>query len=198
MKSHTEVKTILSGDGEAYLYRNFFCCEEANALFISLRDTIDWKHEPIWMFGKKVMQPRLTAWYGDEGKTYRYSGILMKPIMWTAGLIEVKNKIEEVTGAHFNSALLNLYRDGKDSMGWHRDNEPELGLSPVIASVSFGDTRRFLFRRYLEKKIKTEVSLENGSLLLMRGEAQTHWEHSIPKTAMSVAPRINITFRKII
>lgn len=163
-----------------------------------MNNGIEWKHEPIWMFGKKVMQPRLTAWYGDAGKAYRYSGILMTPFPWTSSLLEIKAKVEELTGEKFNSALLNLYRNGADSMGWHRDNEPELGINPVIASVSLGAARRFLLREYQDKKSKTEILLEDGSLLIMKGESQTHWEHSIPKTTKCMAPRINITFRSIL
>lgn len=141
------------------------------------------------------MQPRLTAWYGDAGKDYSYSGITMQPLAWTDTLMAIKQSADKVAGVSFNSALLNLYRDGKDSMGWHRDNEKELGTNPVIASVSFGAPRRFLLRHYTDKKLVREIVLTHGSLLLMRGETQHYWEHSIPKTAKPAGSRINITFR---
>jgi len=198
VKKFEKFDNLLSKNGEIYLFTHFFDAEESESFFIELNNGIAWKHEPIWMFGKKVMQPRLTAWYGDAGKAYRYSGILMTPLPWTSSLLEIKAKVEELTGEKFNSALLNLYRNGADSMGWHRDNEPELGVNPVIASVSLGAARRFLLREYQDKKNKMEILLEDGSLLIMKGESQTHWEHSIPKTTKCMEPRINITFRSIL
>jgi len=144
------------------------------------------------------MQPRLTAWYGDPGKAYSYSGITMQPHNWTKALLEIKQRIEAVAGASFNSALLNLYRDGKDSMGWHRDNEKELGINPVIGSVSFGAARTFVLRHYTDKKLKQSIELTHGSFLLMRGRTQHCWEHSLPKRITSTGERINITFRRIL
>ena len=134
------------------------------------------------MFGKKVMQPRLTALYGDEGISYSYSGITMEPIPWSKTLLEIKGKVEELAEARFSHVLLNFYRDGQDSMGWHRDNEASLGPEPVIASVSFGVPRRFQFRNYVDKKEKLQIELGHGSLLLMKGTCQDHWEHQIPKS----------------
>jgi alkylated DNA repair dioxygenase AlkB len=149
------------------------------------------------MFGKKVMQPRLTALYGDEAISYSYSGITMEPIPWSKTLLEIKGKVEEVAEARFSHVLLNFYRDGQDSMGWHRDNEASLGPEPVIASVSFGVCRRFQFRNYVDKKEKLEIELGHGSLLLMKGACQDHWEHQIPKSKKVSGERINLTFRLI-
>ncbi len=149
------------------------------------------------MFGKEVMQPRLTAWYGDSDKAYTYSGITMQPHAWIKSLQEIKQKIEIVAAVTFTSALLNLYRNGKDSMGWHRDNEKELGNAPIIGSVSFGATRIFQFRNYKTKSDTKSFELTHGSFLLMCGETNHYWEHQVPKTNQPVKERINITFRVI-
>ena len=149
------------------------------------------------MFGKEIMQPRLTCWFGDTGISYSYSGIRMESQIWNKPLLEIKSRIERVAGVRFNGALLNFYRDGKDSMGWHRDNEKELGKNPVIGSVSLGGTRTFKFRDRLTKKEIISLDLSNGSLLVMAGESQHFWEHSIPKQSGSAIPRLNITFRVI-
>jgi alkylated DNA repair dioxygenase AlkB len=192
------VPNLLNEKGDAYLFTRFWTEEESQSLLLALTQIVAWRHEPIWMFGKKVMQPRLTAWYGDPGKSYRYSGIEMNPLPWIPELQKIKEKVEKEFNLELNSALLNLYRDGQDSMGWHRDHEPELGVDPVIASVSFGAPRRFLMRQYDQKNSKVEILLESGSLLLMQGQTQHYWEHSIPKSAKVKDPRINITFRKIV
>jgi alkylated DNA repair dioxygenase AlkB len=143
------------------------------------------------------MQPRLTAWYGDHDKPYTYSGLTMQPHAWTNSLRAIKERIETVAGVRFTSALLNLYRNEQDSMGWHRDNERELGPHPVIGSVSFGATRIFQFRKYKTKDVKIPVDLSAGSFLLMRGETNHYWEHQVAKTNEPVKKRINITFRII-
>lgn len=189
---------ILPKDGETFFFPAFFSIKESDHYFEMLSGEIDWKQEPIVIFGKQVMQPRLTAWYGDEGKQYSYSGITMQPKRWTKILLEIKEKIESTTSCKFNSALLNLYRDGKDSMGWHRDDEKELGINPVIASVSFGATRKFQLKHCSEKTLKLNVELTHGSLLLMQGCTQHYWQHAIPKTSVPQEARINITFRFII
>jgi alkylated DNA repair dioxygenase AlkB len=188
----------LPQDGEVLLFEQFFDAPTSKQLFDTFKKTIQWKQEPIKMFGKLVMQPRLTAWYGDPDKSYRYSGITMEPLSWTAALLQVKKSIETKTDTIFNSVLLNFYRDGNDSMGWHRDNEPELGQNPVIGSVSFGATRNFQLRHYLHKEKKCSLPLSNGSLLLMQGATQHHWEHGLPKTKQAIGERINLTFRRII
>jgi alkylated DNA repair dioxygenase AlkB len=192
-----QTENLLPYRGEAYLYPNFFSSAECVAYFKDLHNNIDWKQEPVKIFGKQVMQPRLTAWYGDNDKPYSYSGITMRPKPWTPTLQLIKEKIEMVAKGRFTSALLNLYRDGKDSMGWHRDNEKELGINPVIGSVSFGAARIFKLRDYNDKSVIKQMELSDGSFLLMRGETQHYWEHQVAKTSKEVGMRINITFRAI-
>lgn len=192
------MQNILPKDGEVYFHPHFFPVDQSAKYFHLLNETISWKQEPIWMFGKQVMQPRLTAWYGDPEKSYRYSGITMHPSPWTPALMEIKSQLEALSGIPFNSALLNLYRHEQDSMGWHRDNETELGLNPVIGSVSFGSSRMFHLRHHRDKKCKVHIELTDGSVLLMRGATQHHWEHALPKRTKPLQSRINITFRRIV
>lgn len=188
---------LLPYNGEVFFFPQFFSKKDSDSLLQHLLANISWKQEPIKIFGKQVMQPRLTAWYGDASKAYSYSGITMRPLAWTNSLEQIKTAIETKTNLVFNSALLNLYRDGKDSMGWHRDNEKELGPNPTIASVSFGGSRVFKLRDYNNKSPVIPIELTHGSLLLMKGATQHHWEHQVAKTSKPVAPRINITFREI-
>lgn len=188
---------VLPFDGRAEWLPAFFSREESDRFLQTLTREIDWKQEPIKLFGKLIMQPRLTAWYGDDDKPYSYSGITMQAKPFTPALKLIKERIEPVAGCKFTSALLNLYRNGQDSMGWHRDNEKELGPEPIIASVSFGATRTFQFRNYADKKLIRSLQLSHGSLLIMRGVTNHFWEHRVPKTNTAVAPRINITFRII-
>ncbi len=190
-------ENLLPHKGEAYFYPAFFDKTESDALFQNLLTEVNWKQEPIRIFGKEVMQPRLTAWFAEEEKTYSYSGITMEAYPWNETLIKIKSKVEKKADVKFNSALLNLYRDGRDSMGWHRDNEKELGVNPVIASVSFGAMRTFQLREYQTKSNLRSIPLGHGSMLLMRGETQPYWEHQVPKTNKINAPRINITFRVV-
>jgi alkylated DNA repair dioxygenase AlkB len=189
---------LLPIQGEVYLMPAFFSAEESAGLMQRLADEVAWTQEPIRIFGKEVMQPRLTAWYGDADKSYTYSGITMQPQPWSEVLMIIKERIEAAAQHRFSSALLNLYRNGQDSMGWHRDNEKQLGINPVIASVSFGVTRTFKLRHYEQKDLQRSINLTNGSLLLMRGETQHYWEHAVPKTARVNGPRINLTFRKLL
>lgn len=188
---------LLPFQGEALFFPGFFTPEESEDFLRQLQQEVGWKHEKIRLFGRDVLQPRLTAWYGDAGKAYSYSGITMQPGAWTPALLEIKQRVEATAQVTFNSALLNLYRNGKDSVGWHRDNEKELGKNPVIGSVSFGATRQFQLRNHKEKTRIIRVELSSGSFLLMRGETQHFWEHRIPKTTRTTGPRINITFRVI-
>jgi alkylated DNA repair dioxygenase AlkB len=188
---------ILPQEGEAFFFPSFFDKEESDAYYQHLLTDIEWKQEPIKIFGKEIMQPRLTSWYGDSGKPYSYSGITMRPNQWTQPLLTIKRRIEAVAGVTFTGALLNQYRDGRDSMGWHRDNEKELGINPVIGSVSFGAGRKFQFRNYKDKKLTRSIELTHGSFLLMKGETQHHWEHQVPKTSIQKGIRINLTFRVI-
>lgn len=189
---------LLPFDGVARYYPEFFSAIESDLYFNRLLEETAWKQEPIKIFGKEVMQPRLTAWYGDSDKTYTYSGITMQPYPWTSTLAAIKQRIETVAPVIFTSALLNLYRDGQDSMGWHRDNERMLGEKPAIGSVSFGATRMFQLRHYDRKEPLRSVPLAHGSFLLMEGTTQQYWEHRIPKTAKPVGSRINLTFRVIV
>lgn len=186
---------ILPHPAEALFYPDFFTAEESDSYLKYLSDDIPWIQEPITMFGKKIMQPRLTAFFGDSGMNYAYSGLTMQAEEWTAPLIAIKEKLESKCNTVFNVCLLNYYRDGRDHMGWHRDNERSLGSSPIIASVSFGAKRIFQFRNYEEKIPVISLEPEHGSLLLMKGETQKLWEHRLSKTSLPVDPRINLTFR---
>lgn len=161
------------------------------------RETV-WLHEEVVVWGKRHKQPRLTAWYGDPGKSYSYSGTVMRALPWTNLLLELKRKLEECTEATFNSVLLNLYRDNNDRMGFHSDNERELGKEPVIASLSYGETRTLLFKHKKRKDMPTKnVRLTSGSVLLMKGATQENWSHGINSETQTCGPRINLTFRRI-
>ncbi|MBX2827120.1 MAG: alpha-ketoglutarate-dependent dioxygenase AlkB [Flavobacteriaceae bacterium] len=179
-------------------YPSFFTSEEADFLYEKLYQETPWQQDDIKVFGKIYPQPRLTALYGSEEKTYSYSGITMFPKLFTSTLLKIKNQVEERTNERFNTVLLNLYRDGNDSNGWHSDDEKELGTNPVIASVSLGAKRCFQMKHKRDKKLKYKLFLNHGSLLLMSGETQHHWKHQLPKTKKMMAPRINLTFRALI
>ncbi len=170
---------------------------EADALFEHLSGEIPWRQDQIRVFGKQYAQPRLTALFGNNGQTYSYSGITMKPDPFPPKLQALKKQVEASCGHTFTTCLLNLYRDGNDSNGWHADNEKELGQDPVIASVSLGATRAFHLKHRKEKTLRFRMQLGHGSLLVMQGPMQHHWLHQIPKTRKAVGPRINLTFRKI-
>ena len=185
-------------NAEVTFYRNFFDSQESDRIFEILRDEINWRQDKMKLYGKDINLPRKTAWYGDMDKSYTFSGIHLNPEPWTPTLLEVKERIEDVAGVEFNSVLLNLYRHGNDGISWHTDEEPELGENPVIGSVSFGGTRKLMFRHRQGKDIKAEVELTDGSFLLMAGETQHFWQHQIPKTSRHVEPRINLTFRVIL
>lgn len=184
-------------DAEVYFTPAFFKAEESNAYLADLLKNARWSQEKIRWYGKTLDLPRLTAWYGDEGKVYKYSGITVVPDPWTPTLLKIKDAIEQVSGLVFNSVLLNLYRDGKDSVAWHSDDEPELGPEPTIGSVSLGEARVFKFRHKRDKAIQASVMLTHGSYLLMKGRTQEAWIHEIPKTSRAISPRINLTFRFI-
>jgi alkylated DNA repair dioxygenase AlkB len=184
-------------NAEIEYYPNFFDSDKSKMLFEKLRTEIPWQQDDIKVFGKIHPQPRLTALFGNEGKPYSYSNIVMQPHHWNPLLMFIKNEIEEICAENFTTVLLNLYRDGKDSNGWHADNERELGRNPVIASVSFGAERSFHLQHNTIVDGKLKITLGNGSLLLMKGETQHFWKHQIPKTAKPIGPRINLTFRII-
>jgi alkylated DNA repair dioxygenase AlkB len=184
-------------DSEIIYYPNFFNKEKADEFFEKLKTDIPWQQDDITVFGKKYPQPRLTSLFGNEAKPYSYSNIVMKPHSWNSLLMFIKNQIEEVCPEKFTTVLLNYYRDGKDSNGWHADNEKELGTNPVIASVSFGAERSFHLQHNSIKEQKLKINLQHGSLLIMKGTTQHFWKHQIPKTAKPIGPRINLTFRII-
>jgi alkylated DNA repair dioxygenase AlkB len=183
---------------EVYFYPDFFSSEDAGLFFKLLQEGLVWKQEPIWMFGKQILQPRLTALYGDPKVLYGYSGIAMQAKPFTKELETIKQRLQDFTQHEFTHVLCNYYRDGQDSMGWHRDNEAVLGQNPKIASLTFGASRSFQLRPYNEKVPKINLELSHGSLLLMEGASQHHWEHQLPKTKKVQQPRINLTFRKLL
>jgi alkylated DNA repair dioxygenase AlkB len=185
---------LLPHDGSALYRQGFFNAADSERMFRCINDETPWEARNIILFGKEVPQPRLACWYGDLA--YSYSGITLDPRPMTPTLLEIKQRCEKETTTQFNSVLVNLYRDGQDSMGLHADDEPELGVEPIIASVSFGGERNFRLRHRQTKELQ-QVSLASGSLLVMSGLSQACWMHDIPKTKKFVAPRINLTFRYI-
>ena len=200
--SHTqaltaEYRSLQLPEAEIAFYPSLFNKEDSDRLLTKLTQTIDWRQDWITVYGRSLPQPRLTAWVGDPGKAYTYSGITMQPSGWTDTLLDLKASVDAIAGVTFNSVLLNLYRDGNDSMGWHSDDEPELGRNPVIGSVSLGGTRQFMLRHKHQKALKTKLALNSGSFLLMQGPTQHHWLHQVPKTKRVIAPRLNLTFRVI-
>ncbi len=191
----SEFQPLSLPEAEIHYCQAFFTQEEADRYYQQLLEETPWQQDDIKVFGKVYPQPRLTALYGENGQPYSYSNIVMHPHPFTPALSEIKEKIELSVSTKFNTVLLNLYRSGKDSNGWHADDERELGHNPVIASVSFGAPRAFHFRHKKDKSLRHKLTLEHGSLLIMEGTTQHCWQHQIPKTAKTVAPRINLTFR---
>lgn len=185
-------------DGELRYWPAAFDGAEADDLFRQLRSRIAWHGEELLIFGKLRAVPRLLAWHGDADAHYRYSGLTHLPKPWTAELLQVRQRVEQLTGHRCNSVLLNLYRSGNDGMGWHADDEPELGRNPVIVSVSLGAVRRFRLKHRTRKDQSLTLPLGHGSLLLMSGTTQHHWVHALPKTATHVGERINLTFRQVL
>ncbi|MGH8433236.1 MAG: alpha-ketoglutarate-dependent dioxygenase AlkB family protein [Pseudomonas sp.] len=156
-----------------------------------------WQQPQVFLHGRYYPVPRLLAWYGDAEAAYRYSGLVHRPLPWTPLLAEIRLQVQAAAGQRLNGVLLNYYRDGQDSMGWHSDDEPELGLNPLIASLNLGGTRRFDLRRSGQTRIEHSLELGHGSLLVMAGATQHHWQHQIAKTRKTCAPRLNLTFRLI-
>lgn len=191
-----EVKLDLP-QAEIIYYSNFFSTSEANRYFEALLQNTPWQQDNITLFGKTHKQPRLTALFANNEKTYSYSNITMRPHKFSPVLNEIKQKVEHTCNALFTTCLANLYRNGQDSNGWHADNEKELGKNPVIASVSLGEERYFHLKHRQDKNLKKKLLLQNGSLLIMQGQTQEHWLHQIAKTKKDINPRINLTFRVI-
>lgn len=181
---------------EGFLYNpEFFPAAKADDLFLVLSEELAWKHQSIMMFGREVMQPRLTAWYADEGVNYTYSGRLHEAGRWHPLLDRLRHQFASHFNIRLNSVLANKYRNGQDSMGWHSDDEPELGPQPNIVSLSLGVKRRFLLRHRQDFKQKWELAAEHGSLLLMFGNSQRDYQHAVPKESGVEGERINLTFR---
>ncbi len=180
------------------LYRDFFHSALAESYFSVLCTTIAWQQSEIQIAGRWVKIPRLNAWYGDPDALYQYSGTRFKPLTWLPELLQIKQSVEQASGYEFNSVLANLYRDGRDSVAWHADDETELGINPAIASVSFGGTRRFQLKHKTDKsRPRLDLDLPGNSLLLMSGKLQHRWKHQVPKLRGSVGRRLNLTFRWI-
>ena len=171
---------------------------EADALLISLREGIHWETHRIRLFGREVDSPRLSCWIGDEGAAYTYSGARFQPHPWPAALLTVRQRLTDELGCVFNSVLANRYRDGRDCMGWHSDNESELGPQPLIASLSLGATRRFVLKHRHDSSRKLELEMPHGSLLVMGGDTQRNYKHALPRTARPLGERVNLTFRRIL
>ncbi len=184
-------------DSNIIYYPEFFTLAESDQYFKSLLDLVEWQQDDIILFGKLFKQPRLTALFANNKQPYSYSSITMIPKAFTKELLEIKAKVESVIDANFTTCLLNLYRDGQDSNGWHADNEKELGINPLIASISFGAERLFKLKHRQHKILKKDLVLQHGSLLIMSGETQHKWLHQIPKTKKKIGERINLTFRVI-
>ncbi len=194
---NNEKITLSLSDGLFEYYPNFFTEEKATQYFKQLLEETSWQQDSITVFGKTYLQPRLTALYGNNGKDYAYSNIKMHPKNFSPLLMYIKNEVEAVCNENFTTALLNLYRNGNDSNGWHADNEKELGKNPIIASLSLGEERVFHIK-HNTKDEKFKLNLENGSLLLMKEGSQIHYKHQLPKTKQLKTSRINLTFRTIL
>jgi alkylated DNA repair dioxygenase AlkB len=198
-ESNDLLEPIQIFDGEVYYLNELKLGRAPDTILRHLIAAVPWRQENIVVWGKLYSQPRLIAWYGDRGIDYTYSGITLTPIPWTDLLLDIKRRIETVTAESFNSVLLNYYRDNRDSMGFHSDDEPELGRAPAIASLSLGEERTFILKHKLNRLAKpVRLRLASGSLLLMKGETQRYWKHGILKETRPCGPRINLTFRRIV
>ncbi len=187
-------ENLLPFDGELYYTPNFLVLAEANKSFGQLEKEIVWSNEELILFGKQIQLSRKVAFYGDEGLTYTYSGRIKKAYNWSSVLEDIKTLIATHSGESFNACLLNYYHDGSEGMGWHSDNEKELVEHTAIASLSLGDSRDFVLK-HKKTGQNVRIHLQNGSLLIMKGEIQNNWLHALPKTKKSKKPRINLTFR---
>ena len=178
---------------------NFFDFDQSQLYMKHLTNDIKWKREKIRMWGKEIVTKKRIAWYADEGKSYTYSGSTFYPVQWDEVLLEIKKQVEQHIRFQFNSVLLNEYKSGEVGMGWHSDDEKELGIDPIIASLSFGANRDFIFKHKTDKSFeKIKIHLKSGSLLIMSGSTQHYWKHSLPKRLKVRDPRVNLTFRKIL
>jgi alkylated DNA repair dioxygenase AlkB len=185
-------------DAELHYLHQLSLAEAPHIVMRRLIDEVPWRAEKIVVWGRTYPQPRLIAWYGDAGKNYTYSGLSLSPLPWTQALLDIKCRVEAIAGTEFNSVLVNYYRDHRDSMGLHSDDEPELGKRPILASLSLGEERTFILKHKREKALKpVRLKLASGSLLLMKGDSQRYWKHGIEKETRPCGPRVNLTFRRI-
>ena len=196
--TNNSLQELPIGDGGLQYAQHFLSLEQADRLFAELVTQVPWQQAEIRLFGRNVMTPRLSCWMGDASAVYRYSNTTFLPEPWLNSILALKNQLETAVGCTFNSVLLNYYRNGQDAMGWHSDDEPELGTQPAIASVSLGAERRFLLREKTKNARSMGLPLANGSLLLMQGDSQKLFQHALPRTAKPIGARINLTFRKIL
>ncbi len=196
MSPFTSEINLLPGEGEVYYFGPIIPEHQSNIFFERLMTLIAWRNDEAMMFGKKIITKRKVAWYGDLPFKYTYSKTTKLALPWTEDLIILKEVAEQVSGETYNSCLLNLYHDGTEGMAWHSDGEKELKKNGAIASLSFGAERKFAFKHKLSKEVVT-VHLHHGSLLVMKGETQTHWLHRLPPSKRITSPRINLTFRTI-
>ena len=187
---------LLPKDGIVVYYKNILTSQEANHYFDYLLNTIEWKNDQAFIYGKLIITKRKVAWYGDTDFEYTYSKTTKRALPWTKELVELKQMIEDKTGEKFNSCLLNLYHNGDEGMAWHSDAEKELKKNGAIGSLSLGAERKFTFK-HKETKETISLILENGSLLVMKGTTQSSWLHRLPPTKLISTPRINLTFRTI-
>lgn len=193
-----ELRLLDIADAEIYYQSLLDLSASADVVLRQLIEQVPWRAEEVTVWGKRYQQPRLIAWFGDEGAQYSYSGVDLEPLRWTPLIADIRQRVESATSLRFNSVLLNYYRDHRDSMGYHSDDEPELGKKPAIASVSLGETRTFVLKHKTRRDMKPiKLDLESGSLLLMKGVTQQHWKHGIDKLDRPCGPRVNLTFRRI-
>lgn len=185
-------------DAELDFYPQWLNAELADLWLQQLHRQTPWQQPEVNLFGRCHPVPRLLAWYGDAGIGYRYSGLYHVPLPWTPLLAQIRTQLVDFVGQPLNGLLLNYYRDGQDSMGWHSDDEAELGRDPIVVSLSLGGGRRFDLRRKGQQRIEHSLHLDHGSLLVMRGSTQHYWQHQIAKTRKSCAPRLNLTFRYVL
>ncbi len=194
--SNRAQQTLIDHDGELALISHYLDVADASVVYRTLLNEIDWQEESVFLYGRSLKVPRLVAWYGEPGACYKYSGVTHQPLKWTVTLQRLRRQIERDTEQRFNCVLANYYRDGNDSMGWHGDNERELGPEPDIASLSLGAERIFKMRHNRTRET-LDLNLADGDLLLMGGELQQCWQHSLPKRRRVTEGRINLTFRWI-
>ena len=189
-----EPENLLPKDGIAIYHGIVFNEKEATSICKELFNTIPWKHDEVVMFGKKMITKRKVAWFADAGITYTYAGVKKAGLEWTAALLGIKQKVEKITQSNYNACLLNLYHEGEEGMGWHKDDEKEIVVGSSIASLSFGAVRKFAFK-HGKTNDRIDIELANGSLLDMKGTIQANWYHALPKTTRIKQMRINLTFR---